>query len=284
MGHMDDATVLQVEDLSVAISGRGDDVAVLEGVSFSVRPGRTLALIGESGCGKSMAALSVLGLLPDGVRRTGGAIRLHGEDLAAVPPARLRALRGSAVAMILQEPMTALNPVLAVGEQIAETLRLHQGLGHAAARRAALEMLRAVGIAAPERRIDSFPHQLSGGMRQRVMIAMALACRPQLLIADELTTALDVTVQGDPAHQPRPPRGDQHRRRGCRALCRDLHGERSGRLHTARPAAPRRLLPRPRADATRLHHRRCGPPHLTPASRSPDRLQAGVVREEGQGS
>jgi peptide/nickel transport system ATP-binding protein len=187
--------VLDVAGLSVALVQDGGRLQVLEDVSFTLAAGRTLALIGESGCGKSMAALAVLGLLPEGIRRTAGAIRLDGEDLATATPRRLQALRGSAVSMIFQEPMTALNPVFPIGEQIAETLRQHQGLGHTAARRAALEMLRAVEIAAPERRIDAYPHQLSGGMRQRVMIAIALACRPRLLIADEPTTALDVTVQ-----------------------------------------------------------------------------------------
>ena len=187
--------LLDVERLSVAVEHGRTQLPVLEDVSFAVEAGRTLALIGESGCGKSVAALSILGLLPDGMRRTGGAIRLDGEDLATVPPRRLRALRGSVVSMIFQEPMTALNPVYPIGDQIAETLRQHQGLGRRAARHAALEMLRTVEIAAPERRIDAYPHQLSGGMRQRVMIAIALACRPRLLIADEPTTALDVTVQ-----------------------------------------------------------------------------------------
>ena len=184
--------VLAVDGLSV---GLDDGKPVLEGVSFSAAAGRTTALIGESGCGKSMAALAIMGLLPDGVRRTGGTVRLNGEDIAAATPARLRELRGSALSMVFQEPMTALNPLYPIGEQIAETLRVHQKLGRAAARAGALEMLRAVEIAAPERRIDAYPHQLSGGMRQRVMIAIALACRPRLLIADEPTTALDVTVQ-----------------------------------------------------------------------------------------
>ena len=195
MNEMTRPPLLEVDRLSVAAGGGRGALPVLEEVSFAVEAGRTLALIGESGCGKSMAALAVLGLLPEGVRRTGGAVRLDGEDLAAASPGRLQALRGSAVSMIFQEPMTALNPVYPIGDQIAEPLRQHQGLGRAAARRAAIEMLRAVEIAAPDRRIDAYPHQLSGGMRQRVMIAIALACRPRLLIADEPTTALDVTVQ-----------------------------------------------------------------------------------------
>ena len=184
--------MLEVEGLTVALDS-GEPV--LEGVSFAAVAGSTTALIGESGCGKSMAALAIMGLLPDGVRQTGGTVRLNGENLAGATPARMRDLRGSAVSMVFQEPMTALNPLYPIGEQIAETLRVHQRLGRAAARASALEMLRAVEIAAPERRIDAYPHQLSGGMRQRVMIAIALACRPRLLIADEPTTALDVTVQ-----------------------------------------------------------------------------------------
>ena len=189
------APVLDVRGLSVAIAAPGGEIPVIEGLSFSVGEGRTVALVGESGCGKSMTALAVMGLLPSGFRRTGGQVLLDGEDVAQVSQARLRALRGNAMSMIFQEPMTALNPVYPVGDQIAETLRLHGGLGRRAARGRALDMLRAVQIPAAESRIDAYPHQLSGGMRQRVMIAMALACRPRLLIADEPTTALDVTVQ-----------------------------------------------------------------------------------------
>ena len=168
---------------------------VLEHLSFSVEAGRTIALVGESGCGKSMTALAIMDLLPEGFARAGGRILLAGEDIAAAKPARLRALRGSAMSMIFQEPMTALNPVYTVGDQIAEALRLHQRLGRRDALDRALAMLRAVQIPAAERRLHAYPHELSGGMRQRVMIAMALACRPKLLIADEPTTALDVTVQ-----------------------------------------------------------------------------------------
>ena len=187
--------VLEVEDLSVAVRTPASEVPVLERLSFRVGAGRTLALVGESGCGKSMTALAVMGLLPDGFRRTGGRVLLNGEDLAAAPPSRLRALRGNSMSMIFQEPMTALNPVYTVGDQITEVLRLHQGMSRRHAIIRAIEILRAVQIPAPETRVNAYPHQLSGGMRQRVMIAMALACRPKLLIADEPTTALDVTVQ-----------------------------------------------------------------------------------------
>ena len=189
------APVLAVEDLTVTLTRPGGPVPVLERLSFSVEAGRTVALVGESGCGKSMTALAIMDLLPEGFARAGGRVLLAGEDIAAAKPARLRALRGSAMSMIFQEPMTALNPVYTVGDQIAEALRLHQRLGRRAALERALAMLRAVQIPAAERRLHAYPHELSGGMRQRVMIAMALACRPKLLIADEPTTALDVTVQ-----------------------------------------------------------------------------------------
>ena len=186
---------LVVEGLDVELRRPSGAVPVLEDLSFAVEAGQTLALVGESGCGKSMAALAVMGLLPDGLRATAGSIRLAGQEIASAPPRVLQSLRGRAMSMIFQEPMTALNPVFTVGEQIAEILRRHEGLGRRAALDAAVGLLRGVGIPGPEQRVAAYPHQLSGGMRQRVMIAMALACRPALLIADEPTTALDVTVQ-----------------------------------------------------------------------------------------
>src|SRR5690606_2991801 len=156
----------------------------------------TLCVVGESGCGKSMTALALLRLIPSPPGRiAGGRILLQGEDLVKASEARMREVRGNRISMIFQEPMTSLNPVYTVGDQIGESLRLHAGLDAKQARQRSIEMLQQVGIPAPERRIDEYPHQLSGGMRQRVMIAMALACRPDLLIADEPTTALDVTVQ-----------------------------------------------------------------------------------------
>jgi peptide/nickel transport system ATP-binding protein len=189
-------TVLQVENLQVEFKTRNGIARVLNDVAFSLEQGKTLGIVGESGCGKSMTALSIMGLVPTPPGRiAGGHIRFRGEDLLQASEARMRALRGNEISMIFQEPMTSLNPVFTVGEQIAESVRLHEGLNKRDARDRAVEMLTAVGIPAPERRVREYPHQLSGGMRQRVMIAMALACRPRILIADEPTTALDVTVQ-----------------------------------------------------------------------------------------
>ena len=190
------SAVLEVKNLSVSlIAGNRKLVPVLENLSFSVEAGQTAALVGESGCGKSMTALAIMRLLPEGFVVTGGNILLEGEDILTLSPKRMRALRGNGMSMIFQEPMTALNPLFTVGDQIAEVLRWHQDLSGAEAHARAIALLRAVQIPAPERRVTAYPHQLSGGMRQRVMIAMALAGRPRLLIADEPTTALDVTVQ-----------------------------------------------------------------------------------------
>ena len=188
--------LLEIENLQVEFDTWDGRVRVLDGVSLSVDAGQTLGIVGESGCGKSMTALAIMGLVPRPAGHiTGGSIRFRGEDLLKVPEARLRELRGDRIAMIFQEPMTSLNPVFTVGDQIAETARLHLGLSAADARKRAIEMLKAVHIPSAERRVDEYPHQFSGGMRQRVMIAMALACEPEVLIADEPTTALDVTVQ-----------------------------------------------------------------------------------------
>jgi peptide/nickel transport system ATP-binding protein len=171
-------------------------VRAVDGVSFSIPPRATLGVVGESGCGKSVTALSIMRLVasPPG-RIAAGEIRYAGKDLLSLPPAEMRAIRGNRIAMIFQEPMTSLNPVFTVGDQVGEAVRLHQGKSRREARKIAIEMFELVGIPSPAERVDAYPHQLSGGMRQRVMIAMALACKPDLLIADEPTTALDVTIQ-----------------------------------------------------------------------------------------
>ena len=188
--------LLKVEDLRVEFETRRGKALVLNGVDFEIRGGETLCVVGESGCGKSMTALALLRLIPSPPGRiSSGRVLFQGEDLVSASMERMREVRGNRIAMIFQEPMTSLNPVLTVGDQIGESLRLHAGLDAKAARARAIEMLQQVGIPAPGKRVDEYPHQLSGGMRQRVMIAMALACRPDLLIADEPTTALDVTVQ-----------------------------------------------------------------------------------------
>jgi peptide/nickel transport system ATP-binding protein len=186
--------LLEVDDLRIRLFDRTGPVLAVRGVGLSVRRGEVVALVGESGCGKSVTALSLLRLLPDSAEVT-GSVRLDGRDVLALSPAELRKIRGGEVAMVFQEPMTSLNPAFTVGMQIAEVLRLHQGLRGEQARARALELLRLVGIGAAEKRLTSFPHELSGGMRQRVMIAMALAGEPSLLILDEPTTALDVTTQ-----------------------------------------------------------------------------------------
>jgi oligopeptide/dipeptide ABC transporter ATP-binding protein len=185
--------LLEIVDLAVSFRTERGDVEALSGVSFSVEQGESFGVVGESGSGKSLTALAVLGLVPDPPGRiTRGTIRFAGEVLDAKAQARLR---GRDIAMIFQEPMSALNPVFTVGEQVAEGLRVHEHLSRRAARDRAVQLLEHVGIPDPRRRLAQYPHELSGGMRQRVMIAAALACRPRLLIADEPTTALDVTIQ-----------------------------------------------------------------------------------------
>src|SRR6476661_7988133 len=188
-------SLLEVRDLQTHFQTRAGLVKSVDGVSFSIGEGELVGLVGESGCGKSITALSVMRLIAKPGRIVGGSIRFKGEELTTVSEDRMRAIRGDDIAMIFQDPMTSLNPVYTVGEQIAEAIRLHRKLDKKAAWNAAIEAMREVSIPSPERRASDYPHQLSGGMRQRVMIAMALACDPELLIADEPTTALDVTIQ-----------------------------------------------------------------------------------------
>ena len=187
--------LLEVENLQVHFRTPDGVNRAVDGVSFHVEEGETLAIVGESGCGKSVTAMSILHLIPQPPGKIAGAIRLEGRDLLALDDRAMRGIRGNDISMIFQEPMTSLNPVLSIGRQLGETLRLHQGLDHKAAQARAMAMLALVGIAEPGRRLGEYPHQMSGGMRQRVMIAMALACNPKVLIADEPTTALDVTIQ-----------------------------------------------------------------------------------------
>jgi len=191
----DNRPLLQIENLQTHFGTIDGVVRAVEGVSFHINSGETLAVVGESGCGKSVTAMSILRLIPEPPGKMAGAIRFMGENLLEKTEAEMREIRGNSISMIFQEPMTSLNPVLTVGKQIGETLELHQGMSAQQAEAKAVEMLTLVGIPEPVRRVREYPHQLSGGMRQRVMIAMALACNPQLLIADEPTTALDVTIQ-----------------------------------------------------------------------------------------
>jgi len=188
--------LLSVGDLRVTFSRRGRrPLHAVDGVSFDVEPGQTIGLVGESGCGKSVTSLAILGLLPRRGVQVSGSVRFGGRELLKLSDAELREIRGRDVAMVFQDPMTSLNPVLTVGRQITEVLQRHFGKKGAEAEREAVSLLDAVGIPAARRRVRDYPHQLSGGMRQRAMIAMALACQPRLLIADEPTTALDVTIQ-----------------------------------------------------------------------------------------
>ena len=190
------APLLSVRNLTTTFRTESGVFAAVDDVSFDVAPGEVLGIVGESGSGKSVTALSILGLLPDPPGRiASGSILFDGREVVGLPKAGMRALRGPSIGMIFQEPMTSLNPVFRIGDQIVETIRAHERVSAAQARQRAVGLLSRVGIATPQRRLDDFPHQLSGGMRQRVMIAMAMACSPKVLLADEPTTALDVTIQ-----------------------------------------------------------------------------------------
>ncbi|MFO1081476.1 MAG: ABC transporter ATP-binding protein [Reyranellaceae bacterium] len=194
-GDATTAPLLEVDRLGIHFRTQAGEVQATRDVSFTVRPGERVGIVGESGCGKTVTGLSILGLLPPKSSRTSGAIRFAGRDLLRLSPREMRKVRGREIGMIFQEPMSALDPVFTIGHQIGETLRTHRGVGRKEARERAVAALAQVGIPLPSRRVDEYPHQLSGGMRQRAMIAIALACEPRLLIADEPTTALDVTIQ-----------------------------------------------------------------------------------------
>ncbi|MCA3748566.1 MAG: ABC transporter ATP-binding protein, partial [Rubrobacter sp.] len=196
MMPMHNDVILRVRDLRVSFSTYAGRVEAVRGVSFDLRRGETLAIVGESGSGKSVTAKSIMRLLPEANSTIeGGEALFDGRDLLKIPERQMRGIRGRRISMVFQDPMTSLNPTMKVGRQIAESLRRHLGLSRRAARERAVELLRMVGIPKPETRVDQYPHQFSGGMRQRVVIAIALACDPDILIADEPTTALDVTIQ-----------------------------------------------------------------------------------------
>ena len=192
---MSEDIILDIDDLRTSFFVGDNEVKAVDGVTFQVPKGKTLGIVGESGSGKSITALSVLRLIEDPGKIKSGSIKYKGEELTKVKNSRMRQIRGNEISMIFQEPMTSLNPTFTIGQQLRESFKIHQGLGKKDGTKRAIEMLELVGIPSPEKRVDQYPFELSGGMIQRVMIAMALACKPDLLIADEPTTALDVTIQ-----------------------------------------------------------------------------------------
>lgn len=187
--------LLSVKDISIEFISKRRTLRAVDHASFDVKPGEILGIVGESGCGKSVTSLAIMRLLADNARISGGNIYLNGKDLVSLPEKEMCKVRGNEISMIFQDPMTALNPTMTIGRQLCEPFLIHQGMRRTEAEKNAIEMLRKVGISSPEKRMREYPHQMSGGMLQRIVIAMALACRPKLLIADEPTTALDVTIQ-----------------------------------------------------------------------------------------
>ncbi len=290
------APLLQIEDLHTEIRLRSATVQALSGVSLTVEAGECLGIVGESGSGKTMTALSIMQLLPPGGHITGGRILLDGQVISTLDDNAMRHVRGNEIGMIFQDPLTSLNPTMTIGDQIAETVRLHRGAGKQEALARAVEVLSLVGMPRPAERVRAYPHQLSGGMRQRVMIAMALACEPRLVIADEPTTALDVTIQKQilellddlrraPRHggDPGDPRPRRHRRpRGPRG--RDVRGPgHGGDQHDAavrQPAAPLHRGAVPGAAGEVRRRLRAAVQHSRPAAR-PDQA-AGGLQVRGQ--
>lgn len=274
--------VLSLRGLHVAARSDRGLVPLVEDLTFDLRRGETLAIAGESGSGKSITALACLGLLPQpAVRVTQGSIRLGETELTTLPEARMQRLRGARIAMIFQEPMTALNPVMTIGRQLTEAIRAHEPLTPTAARARALEAIRAVRISQPERRLDQYPHELSGGMRQRVMIAMALVLRPDVLIADEPTTALDVTVQREVLDLLRDLQRDlstavvliTHDMGVVAEMADRVIVMRRGRVVESAPTAPLFATPARRlhtaiAGRRPPHRRRAGPPGAGPARKA----------------